>query len=80
MSGGHFDYLQEKILYDVLPKLKEIIEENPCEFKKEVMDEIGIGNAIIETAYIYLQRIDWLMSGDDSEDTFLERLREDLEK
>jgi hypothetical protein len=31
-------------------------------------------------AEIYAQRIDWLLSGDDGEDSFRERLKEDLEK
>lgn len=31
-------------------------------------------------AQIYTQRIDWLVSGDDSEDSFRERLKEDLEE
>jgi hypothetical protein len=31
-------------------------------------------------AQIYAQRIDWLISGDDGEDSFRERLKEDLEK
>ena len=30
-------------------------------------------------AYIYSQRVDWLLSGDDGEDTFHERLKKDLE-
>jgi len=32
----------------------------------------------LELAGIYLQRIDWLVSGDDSEESFHERLQEDL--
>jgi hypothetical protein len=31
-------------------------------------------------AQIYTQRIDWLVSGDDGEDSFRERLKEDLEE
>jgi hypothetical protein len=27
-----------------------------------------------------MQRIDWLLSGDDGEESFIERLKEDLEK
>ena len=32
----------------------------------------------LETVVIYTQRIDWLLSGDDNEETFLERLKEEL--
>lgn len=34
----------------------------------------------LKRAYVYVQRIDWYLSGDDSEETFLERLEEDLTK
>lgn len=39
-------------------------------------------NAIhyLKMAKIYTQRIDWMVSGDDSEDSFRQRLKEDLEK
>ena len=33
----------------------------------------------LKIAYIYAQRIDWLLSGDDGEETFLERLQKELE-
>lgn len=38
------------------------------------------GLAFLKIASIYAQRIDWLMSGDDGEESFSERLKEDLEK
>lgn len=34
----------------------------------------------IQKAAIYINRIDWLFAGDDAEDNFLERTKEDLEK
>ncbi len=34
----------------------------------------------IKKAQIYIQRLDWMLSGDDGEDTFLERLESDLKK
>jgi len=39
-------------------------------------------NAIhyLKMAQIYTQRIDWMVSGDDSEDSFRQRLKEDLEE
>ena len=36
------------------------------------------GLKIIRKAYIYAQRIDWLLSGDDGEESFHERLEEEL--
>lgn len=34
----------------------------------------------LKIAEVYTHRIDWLLSGDDGEESFLERLDEDLEK
>jgi hypothetical protein len=34
----------------------------------------------LKEAYIYLQRIDWYLSGDDSEESFHRRLKEDFDK
>jgi hypothetical protein len=31
-------------------------------------------------AAIYVQRIDWLMSGDDGEESFMRRLKEELDE
>jgi len=33
----------------------------------------------LKIAAVYAQRIDWFLSGDDSEETFIERLTKDLE-
>ena len=35
---------------------------------------------ILKQAEIYAQRIDWLLSGDDGEESFHERLKEELEE
>jgi len=42
------------------------------EFKKAVK--------ILKQAEVYAQRIDWLLSGDDGNETFIERLNEELNK
>jgi hypothetical protein len=48
--------------------------------KKETLDEFKKGVNLLKQAEIYAQRIDWLLAGDDGEETFFERLKEDLEK
>lgn len=48
------------------------------DFSKETLDEFRKGLDILNKAYIYTQRIDWLLSGDDGEETFHQRLKEDL--
>ena len=46
----------------------------------EVLEEFKKGLKILKTAAIYAQRIDWLLSGDDGEQSFKERLKEDLDE
>jgi hypothetical protein len=43
-----------------------------------VIEEFKKGLKILKLASIYAQRIDWLLSGDDSEKSFLERLKKEL--
>ena len=49
-------------------------------YPEEVVEEFKKGLDILKKAYVYAQRIDWLLSGDDGEDNFLRRLKEDLGK
>jgi hypothetical protein len=49
-------------------------------YPDEVIKEFNKGAEIIKKAQVYMQRIDWLLSGDDGEESFIERLKEDLEK
>jgi hypothetical protein len=48
------------------------------EYPPEVIDEFKIGAEVIRKAQIYMQRIDWLLSGDDGEESFIRRLKEEL--
>jgi hypothetical protein len=50
------------------------------EYPKDIIDEFKKGLYILKQAYIYTQRIDWLLSGDDGEDSFRKRLKEDLKE
>ena len=92
MSGGHFNYAQDRIELDIAPRLKQLIAKNktPNEFEleyncyngqrysDETLEEFKKGLEALRVAYVYIQRIDWLVSGDDGEDTFHERLAHDL--
>lgn len=49
-------------------------------FSPEVEAKLREAVAVLDKAYIYAHRIDWFLSGDDSEESFLERLDEDLKK
>lgn len=50
------------------------------EMNPEALEEIKKGLAALKIAAVYAKRIDYFLSGDDGDDSFLERLKEDLEK
>ena len=88
MSGGRFDYLQYRFTQIVDAIEQEIRDNNaeprpkdwfePNNFSEKTIEEFKKGIEYIKKAQIYAQRIDWLLSGDDGEDTFHERLLDDL--
>lgn len=91
MSGGHFDYDQYKIL-NIIETIESIIHRNDSEeeddwgdsigrnYSEETIEEFKKAIDLMRKAYVYAQRIDWLLEGDDGENTFHRRLKEDLEK
>ncbi len=50
------------------------------DYSKETLDEFRKAIKILRTAAIYAQRIDWLVSDDDGEESFHRRLKEELDK
>lgn len=48
-------------------------------YPDEVIKEFERGYYILKLAEIYAQRIDWLLSGDDGDDSFIRRLAEEKE-
>lgn len=89
MSGGHFDYQQYRI-GQIADQVEQLIRSNNDEelndwgqpkgyhFSERTLEAFRRGLRYLELAQIYAQRIDWLVSGDDSEDSFHERLLEDI--
>lgn len=90
MSGGHFNYEQYKI-QQIADEVEQLIltngepgepdswgESYTREYSPEVIAEFERGLLLLRAAAIYAQRIDWLVSCDDGEESFLRRLREDL--
>ena len=53
---------------------------NQYKYPDDVIEEFKKGLDILRRAQIYAQRIDYLISGDDGEESFHERLKEDLSK
>jgi hypothetical protein len=91
MSGGHFQYKQWEI-GNIADEVEQLILDNDseeldrygdrkgCHFTPETITEFKKGLELLRQAHIYAQRIDWLVSGDDGEDSFHNRLKHDLEK
>jgi hypothetical protein len=53
---------------------------NHYKYPDDVIEEFKKGLDILRKAQVYAQRIDWLVSCDDSEESFHRRLKEDLDK
>ena len=49
-------------------------------YPDDVIEKIKEGLTILKQAAIYTQRIDWLVSGDDGNESFIKRLQDDLTK
>ena len=52
---------------------------NSYKYSKETIKEFKKGLARLKKAYVYAQRIDWLLSADDDEESFHRKLKEDLD-
>ncbi len=91
MSGGAFEYKQY-VLHDIADQIQNVIDNNDSTEKNQwgdtigrcyppaVIEELAIGVRMLRLAAVYAHRVDYLLSGDDGEDSFLSRLAEDLEK
>ena len=92
MSGGHFDYKQYDLQY-ISDEIEQVIREFERGEKSEwgdypkwnfknpkTIDEFREGIWLLKMARIYAQRIDWLLSADDGEEDFHERLKWDFEQ
>lgn len=55
-------------------------ENGDKKWNDDTIEEFKKGLEYLCKAYIYAQRIDWLLSGDDSEESFHKRLKKDLEE
>jgi hypothetical protein len=89
MSGGYFDYSNSH-LETIADDIEELIETNEStelnswgyeigrHYPQEVIDKFKQAVRVLRIASIYAHRIDYLVSGDDGEKSFLERLEEEL--
>jgi hypothetical protein len=91
MSGGHFNYDQFRI-GEIANEIEEMIQNNNIDAKDSYGDPVGYhftpetmakfqeAVATLRKAHIMAQRVDWLVSGDDGEDSFHRRWDEELSK
>jgi len=86
MSGGHFDYIQYRIGQAADEVEQEILNNDKnnewghCNgFSKETLTKFKQCEQTLRLAEEMLQRVDWLISGDDSEETFHIRWKEKIE-
>ena len=91
MSGGAFNYQQHHIR-DIANQIEDLIYHNGSEerdvhggpmhpsYPPDVIARFQEAVEALERAYVYAQRVDWLVSGDDGIGSFKLRLAEDLAK
>ena len=89
MSGGTFNYMQYQ-LDQIVDDIEDVIYYNDSQdldewnckkgagYSEETIKEFKIAVRRLKQALIYTQRIDWLIAGDDGEETFHKRLADDL--
>jgi hypothetical protein len=67
-------YYRDREWYEKYPE-----DLNHYKYPDEVIVEFKNAYEALRKAEIYAQRIDWLLAGDDGEESFLQRLKEDME-
>jgi hypothetical protein len=91
MSGGFFNHsqynldqisadIEDEIYYNDSEEVNEYNDKKGNGFSEDTIQEFKLAVWYLKQAFVYTQRIDWLLSGDDGEETFHERLKKDLEK
>ena len=81
MSGGEFEYVQDRISV-VADEFEENLEHY-AEYEyisPRVLASFKETIYLLRVAAVRLQRADWLISGDDGEETYWQRMANDLKK
>lgn len=88
MSGGTFDYDQFKIVL-IHETIESYINKQGKEtgyggtyetFEPEVLKRLEDAIKCLKMAYVYAQRVDYLLAGDYGQEIFLKSLESDLLK
>ncbi|MBR1404888.1 MAG: hypothetical protein IJ558_12020 [Treponema sp.] len=78
MSGGSLDYFCYKF-DDPIATISREIKWGKNKWSPETLLEFQNAIKYLKIAQTYSRRVEWLLSGDDGEDDFAERLKEELE-
>ncbi|MDR0440320.1 MAG: hypothetical protein LBI59_04965 [Candidatus Accumulibacter sp.] len=76
MSGGYFDH--QFHLSSIADALDTIIERADADMPPDVLEKCKHTANLLREAFVHVQRIDWLLSGDDGDAEFRRRILEDL--
>lgn len=76
MSGGHFDYLQFRI-EDIARQIDELCLGGDGH-SQNVIEKFKEAAHTLRQSADMAQRVDWLVSGDDGEETFFSRWNEEV--
>jgi hypothetical protein len=91
MSGGFFNHsqytlnqivtdIEDEIYYNDSEEVNEYNDKRGNGFSEETIQEFKLAVWYLKQAFVYAQRVDYLLSSDDGEETFHSRLASDLEK
>lgn len=73
MSGGHFDYTQYR-MEDVAVEIDYLIDRNDredCPYPQKIIERFKEAAHTIRQAQEMIERVDYLVSGDDGEESFM---------
>ena len=77
MSGGRWNYGHEK-LFAAANTIEKMAARNPYGDDAATLAEFSTAARLMRLAAIYWRRIDWLVSADDSAESFHMRLQREL--
>lgn len=80
MSGGHFDYVQYRFV-ETEDALREIVkdEDGDYDLPGDIASDVKEALDCLTKARLLINRIDYLVSGDDGEESYRRRVKEDFE-
>jgi hypothetical protein len=79
MSGGYFNHTEAYIEY-IKTGIEDVIDDKLLGLSDEVIDVLNEAVKTLQKAKVYVHRIDYFLSGDDGEESFFRRLKEDMER